>query len=68
MQHLITDWRDTENNVFRGDPDDFILPEDDDELYERQRQRDIDFDAEVRRIQKALKRARQNPLFQHQAW
>ena len=68
MNHLEQNWMDTENNVFRGDPDDFILPEDDDELYERQRQRGIDFDAEVKRIQEVLKRARQNSLFQHQAW
>ena len=68
MNHLQTNYWDLENNVFRGDPDDFILPEDDDELYERQRQRDIDFDAEVKRIQEVLQRARQNPLFRHQAW
>jgi len=65
MNHLEQNWMDTENNVFRGDPDDFILPEED--AYEKQRQRDIDFDAEVKRIQEVLKKARQNSLFQHQA-
>ena len=68
MNHLVTDdWRNIENSVaLKGDPDDFILPRDEDDG-EKQRQRITDFNAEVRRIQAILKRARQNPLFQHQA-
>jgi len=54
MKHLITDWRDIENNVFKDEPDDFILPEDDGG---EQRQREADFNAEMKRIQKALKKA-----------
>ena len=66
MNHLQTHWMDTENNVFRGDPDDFKLPRDDDDG-ELERQQDTDFNAEVKRIQAVLKRARQNSLFQRQA-
>ena len=65
MKHLITNWQDTENPVSIGDPDDFILPEDDDGG--EGRQRDADFRAEVRRMQKALKNALKNPLAQRQA-
>ena len=39
MQHLVTHWQDIENNVFKSEPDDFILPEDDGG---EQRQRDAD--------------------------
>ena len=46
-KHLMRDWRDIENNVFKPEPDDFILPEDDGE---EQRQRDTDLNAELRRI------------------
>jgi len=67
MNHLVTNYWDVENNVaLKGDPDDFIVPKDDDDG-EKQRQRITDFNTEVRRIQEVLKRARQNPLFQHQA-
>ncbi|HEC62677.1 MAG TPA: hypothetical protein ENI27_10570 [bacterium] len=65
MKHLITHWQDVENNVFKPEPDDFILPEDDDGG--EGRQRDADFNAEVKRIQEVLKNARQNSLFKHQA-
>ena len=47
MQHLITHWQDEENNVFKPEPDDFILPEDDGG---EQRQRDTDLNEELRRI------------------
>ncbi len=57
---------DIENNVFRGDPDDFVLPKDDDDGGEG-RQRGADFRAEVRRIQEGLEKALKNPLAQRQA-
>ncbi len=66
MKHLITDYWDVDNNVARMEPDDFILPEDDDDGGE-ERQRDADFRAEVRRMQEALKKALKNPLAQRQA-
>ena len=65
MKHLITHWQDVENNVFKPEPDDFILPEDDDGG--EGRQRDADFRAEVRRIQEGLEKALKNPLAQRQA-
>ena len=66
MNHLnLDDWQDIDNHM-KGDPDDFILPKDDDDG-QIGRQQDTDFNAEVKRIQEILKRARQNPLFQKQA-
>ena len=47
MKHLITHWQDVENNVFKDEPDDFILSEDDGG---EGRQRDTDLNAELRRI------------------
>ena len=56
---------DTENNVSIGDPDDFILPEDDDGGEARQRETDLK--AEIKRIQAVVDKALKNPLFKHQA-
>ncbi len=64
MKHLITHWQDVENNVFKPEPDDFILPEDDGG---EGRQRDTDLKAEIKRIQEVLDKALKNPLFKHQA-
>ncbi len=47
MKHLVTNYWDLENNVFKDEPDDFILPEDDGG---EQRQRDTDLNAELKRI------------------
>ena len=66
MNHLIPHWMDIDNHM-KGNPDDFVLPKDDDDGGEG-RQRDADFRAEVRRMQKALKKALKNPLAQRQAW
>ena len=49
MKHLITHWQDVENNVSIGDPDDFILPKDEDDGGEG-RQRDTDLNRELVRI------------------
>ena len=65
MNHLIPHWMDTDNHM-KGDPDDFRLPPDDDDG-QIGRQQDTDFNAEVKRIQEVLKKARQNPLFKKQA-
>ncbi len=46
-KHLVTNYWDLENNVFKPEPDDFILPEDDGG---EGRQRDTDLNAELRRI------------------
>ncbi len=54
MKHLITHWQDVENNVFKDEPDDFILPEDDDGGEERQR--DTDLNRELKSITKELDR------------
>ena len=66
MKHLITDYWDLENSVSIGDPDDFILPPDQDDGGE-QRQRDTDLKAEIKRIQAVLDKALKNPLFKPQA-
>ena len=58
------DWRDIENNVFKSEPDDFILPEDDGG---KGRQRDTDLKAEIKRIQDVLDKALKNSLFKKQA-
>jgi len=42
MNRLNQSWQDVENNVAQMEPDDFILPEDEDALYEQHRQRAID--------------------------
>ena len=63
-QHLVTNYWDLENNVFKSEPDDFILPEDDGG---GQRQRDADLRAEIKRIQNVLDKALKNPLFKKQA-
>ena len=47
MKHLVTNYWDLENNVFKPEPDDFILPEDDGG---EDRQRETDLNAELRRI------------------
>ncbi len=65
MNHLIPHWMDTDNHM-KGDPDDFIMPKDDDDGGEG-RQRDADFRAEVRRIQEVLDKSLKNSLFKHQA-
>ena len=64
MKHLVLDYWDLENNVFKPEPDDFILPEDDGG---EGRQRDTDLKTEIKRIQKALDKALKNSLFQKQA-
>jgi len=66
MQHLVTHWQDIENNVFKPEPDEYILPEDEDAQYEKQRQHDIDLEAEVKRISD-WNRSLTNPLLKHQA-
>ena len=66
MNHLQTNYWDLENNVFRSDLDDFILPEDEDAQYEKWRQQDIDLDAEVKRISD-WNRSLTNPLLKKQA-
>ena len=54
MKHLIPHWMDIENSVSIGDPDDFILPEDDDGG--EQRQADTDLNRELKSITKELDR------------
>ena len=63
-KHLMRDWRDIENNVFKPDPDDFILPENDGG---EGRQRGADFRTEVKRIQEVLDKSMKNSLFKKQA-
>ena len=65
MNHLIPHWMDTDNHM-KGDPDDFIMPKDDDDGGEG-RQKDLDLETEVRRLQEILKKSLKNPLFQKQA-
>ena len=65
MKHLEQNWQDIENNVFKPEPDEYILPEDDGG---EQRQRDADFKAEVKRIQDGLKKALKNSLAKRQGW
>ena len=60
----MTNYWDLENNVFKPEPDDFILPEDDGG---KQRQRDTDLKAEIKRIQDVLDKALKNSLFKKQA-
>ena len=48
MNHLKQHPEDIENNVSIGDPDDFILPKDDD--LDKWRQQDTDLNAELKRI------------------
>ena len=65
-KHLVTNYWDLENNVFKSEPDDFILPPDEDDGGE-QRQRDIDNKA-LQDIAKTLSKFARLRFAQHQAW
>lgn len=58
MRHLVQNDQDIENNVFKGDPDDFILPEDElvvEEPHDRHEQQRID-DKAIEDLRKALRK------------
>ena len=65
MNHLCRGWWDEENNVSKMEPDDFILPEDE-EPHDRHEQQRID-DAYLETLRKELKRIARIAFCQKQA-